>query len=295
MKKALKWTGIVLGALLGLILVFLVITNTISRIRLQKTYKIEIETVSIPSDNDAIREGKKWVQANCADCHGENLAGGVMIDDPPIGRVETSNLTAGRGGIGGTYSDQDWVRAIRHGVGPDGKPLLIMPSLAYYYYTDKDLGEIIAYLKSVPPVDQERGEPRITPLGHALMVMGAFGDVFSAEMIDHAAPRPTAQAPSVSTAYGEYLVETSDCQTCHGEDLTGSDSPDPDAPPAPDLSPGGNLANWTAEDFIAAMRTGVTPENNVLSKYMPWKGYRNLSDKELQAMFLYLQSLPAWK
>ena len=292
MKKVLKWVGMILGGILGLILVILVITNLISRSRTRKIYTFETQPVSIPEDSAAIREGQKWVQVNCTECHGEDLSGGVVFSEPPIGHIEGPNLTRGEGGIGGTYSDEDWVRAIRHGVGPDGKPLLVMPSKAYYHYSDEDLGEIIAYLKSVPPVDQAQTDPRITPLGHALMVMGVFGDALSAETIDHTNSRPPAPGSSISPEYGEYLVEVTDCKTCHGGNLTGSSSPDPDAPPAPDITSSGNVGGWSPEEFISTLRTGTTPENAVLSKYMPWKGYRHLSDVELQAIYQYLTSPP---
>ena len=88
-------------------------------------------------------------------CHGDNLAGDTLVDDFAFARIAASNLTSGRGGIGGTYSDIDYVRAIRHGVGNDGKGLPIMPSEAFNKFSDHDLGAMIAYLKTLPPVDNE--------------------------------------------------------------------------------------------------------------------------------------------
>jgi hypothetical protein len=64
----------------------------------------------------------------CRECHGDNLQGDVLSDDPVFGKIMPPNLTSGRGGIGTAYDDVDWVRSILHGVRPDGKPLFLMPS-----------------------------------------------------------------------------------------------------------------------------------------------------------------------
>jgi len=60
------------------------------------------------------------------------------------------------------------VRAIRHGIGYDGKPLMIMPSKGYWYLSDEDLGAVIAFLKTAQPVDNVLGEKRIATLGRIL-------------------------------------------------------------------------------------------------------------------------------
>ena len=64
-----------------------------------------------------------------------------------IGTLRAPNLTPG--GVGGTYTDTDWIRALRHGVAPDGTPLVFMPSWEYYYLSKEDLGALIAYLKQL--------------------------------------------------------------------------------------------------------------------------------------------------
>ena len=67
----------------------------------------------------------------CTDCHGDLLAGSVFWDDGAMGTLYASNLTGGRGGIANVYSDAAWVLAIRHGIGPDNRPLLFIPSHEY--------------------------------------------------------------------------------------------------------------------------------------------------------------------
>ncbi|MCP4359271.1 MAG: hypothetical protein GY796_14760 [Chloroflexi bacterium] len=62
-------------------------------------------------------------------------------------------MTSGAGGINGVYRDADFIHAIWHGVGSNGKALFIMPSAEYYYLSDADLGALIAYLKTIPAVN----------------------------------------------------------------------------------------------------------------------------------------------
>ncbi len=294
MKKAAKWIGIGIGSLLGLIIIAAGVLSLITSSRLNKVYAIEPEVVMIPADEAAVARGKGIVSVSCAGCHGDDLSGGTVFNEAALGWIESSNLTAGKGGVGGQYSDADWVRAIRHGVGPEGRPLLVMPSRAYYYFSDQDLGSIIAYLKSVPAVDNEMGGYDLKMTARAMAGVGAFGDILAVEMIDHDGPRPEAPAEAVDAAYGEYLVTTGDCSACHGAELAGGNDPNPDAPSGPNLTPGGNLGDWTAADFIQTIRNGSTPDGRVLDpEYMPWQSYRKLSDDQLTAIYLYLASLPA--
>ena len=140
MKKVLKWIGIILGLLVGLVVLAFGVVYAITETRLNKTYTIQVESVSIPTDAAAIERGQHVAAIRlCADCHAANLAGRVFLDNPVIGRIGTTNLTSGKGGAGGEMTDADWVLAIRHGVRPDGKPLLVMPAGEYYYLNDADL------------------------------------------------------------------------------------------------------------------------------------------------------------
>lgn len=98
----------------------------------------------------------------CTACHGEDLQGDLLFEAPGIATLYAPNLTAGRGGRGAVYDDVDWVRAIRHGVSPEGRGLMIMHSDAYNHLGAGDLAAVIAYIKSVPPVDNPLPGPRVT-------------------------------------------------------------------------------------------------------------------------------------
>lgn len=284
MKKVLKWIGIVLGGLVVLIILIVAGLYISASMRLNKTYNISVETVKVPNDPSAIARGKRWVSIYCTECHGDNLAGTVVFEDPALGHVDASNLTPGKGGIGKEYTDADWVRAIRHGVGPDSKPLLVMPSADFYNLSDQDLTDIIAALRNLPPVDQEMRDPQLTPLGQALVAAGAFGNIIDAEKIDHTGPRPTPVAPAVTAAYGDYLTRTVGCRTCHGANFAGGKDPNPKAPPAPNITQSGDLKTWSEQDFITAARTRK-------SEFMPWKDLSRMTGDELKAIWLYLKTL----
>ena len=286
MRKTIRWTGIVLGILVGvLVLSVLGIIFNANR-RLNKVYPVQPEALTIPENPDSIQEGQRLISIYCTDCHGDNLAGTDFFDDPTLAVVDAPNLTPGNGGIGSQYNDADWVRAIRHGVDPQGKALFIMPSKDFYHFNDEDLGQIIAYLKSTPAVDKQSNDFSIKVMGKILLSIGVFGDVINAETIDHNADRPIPVNPAPDRTYGEYLVKTFGCATCHGEALTGGKSPDPGMPPGPDLTPGGSLGTWTELDFITSVRVRK-------SESMPFESLSKMTDEELLAIFRYLQSLPA--
>jgi mono/diheme cytochrome c family protein len=293
LKKILKLTTIVIGVLI----IGFVITGWYQVSKVNKTiakkYDVKPKMIHIPDDSASLAKGEKWTQILCAGCHGDNLAGFTMFEDPAIGQIDGSNLTPGKGGIGTSYTDMDWLRAIKHGVKPDGSAAIVMPSIDYSYMGDEDLGSLIAYLKTLPPIDNEvLNEPKLTTMAKIMASFGAFGTLFSAEEIDHNMGSAFVPVIGETVEYGTYLVNVFGCRTCHGLGMNGGKDPDPNAPFGPNITPGGNLGNWSTSEFIVSMRTGTTPEGRKMTKYMPWKGLSNMSDEELIAVYKYLQSLP---
>src|SRR5581483_2871131 len=189
--------------------------------------------ITIPTDQASIARGKHLVEAVavCTICHGIKLGGKLAFADSFLGRGYTSNLTSGGGGIGRTYTNADWIRSIRYGVRPDGHGIPFMPSDYFNKISDADLGAIIGYLKTLPPVDNTRTHVEINPLARFLIDLGVFGDLVRASKIDFQTPRP--QPPK---SQGEYLVAVGGCTFCHGSGLTGGQGPEPGAPPGTDLT-----------------------------------------------------------
>lgn len=259
-----------------------------------ENYDVLVETVPIPTGPAAIAYGRHVATIHyCAFCHAEDLAGKVLLDAPVLVVAYAPNLTPGAGGVGATNTGEDWVRAIRHGVGHDGRGLVAMPSPIWYYLSDEDLGALIAYLQSLPPVNNELPSRQIGPLGRLMVPLGQFPPT-GAAVIDHNAPRPPAPAASITVEYGEYIVRSS-CSACHGVNLNGGSvrGLDGDLEIALNLTPGGELAGWSEEQFTTALRSGVTPTGRVLSDTMPWQYVGQMTDEELRAVWLYLRSLPA--
>jgi mono/diheme cytochrome c family protein len=223
----------------------------------------------------------------CAECHGPDLGGQVMVDAPPL-RIAAANLTRGRGGVGAalTYANLD--RAVRHGVRADGRPLLLMPSDAFTAVSDADLAALGAFLQTVPPVDREVGQSTLRPLGRALLVAGVIDEI-AAERIDHrrrALPFP----PADTLEHGQYLADVSGCSYCHLPSLEGRTEPfgPPNAPIAPSLK--ARTAGWTEADFVRTMRTGRTPDGRAIDSFMPWKFYGKMTDDELHALWRYVET-----
>ena len=303
MRRILKWIGIVAGGLLGVFVVLIVVLFFVGSQKVNRTYDVAIASVSVPADSATIARGKHYVEAVgiCQVCHGQNLAGPNVAecqdvpctgysDDAIFGKLIPRNLTSGRGGIGGVFSDEDYVRAIRHGIGRDSKALLIMPSEKYNKVSDEDLGAIIAYLKTLPPVDNELDESGLAPLGRILAVFE--GSLVPATLINHDAPRPPSPVAGVTAEYGEYLAEI--CSVCHGKGLSGGEVPGDNRAKAPNITQGGAPGVWTKSQFIVTMRSGMTPEGTLLDpRFMPWNRFNQMTDDELDAIWLYLQSLPA--
>ncbi len=286
MRRSIKYLFLLVASLVALLALGVFFVNRSVEQRLARTYEVSIEPIEIPSDSVAIERGQHLVSTIffCQECHGEDLAGKPHFSDPLSGTVSAKNLTAGNGGVAGSFSDADWVRAIRHGLDQDGRPLVEMPSNSYYYIGDADLGAIIAYLKSLPPVDNEQPE-RDLGLLYQLAIL-SDPSLIPAEVIDHTAPRPPAAEPGVNAEYGKYLATA--CAICHGPDLSGGTA----AGAGLDLTGGGNLPDWTEDEFMRALRTGERPRGEDIDpNRMPWKRVGKLTDDELRAIWLYLQTL----
>jgi mono/diheme cytochrome c family protein len=294
MKKVFKWIGIVLGSLLGLGLMAGITLFLMGNARLNKTYDFPPSNIVIPADTASIEYGKHVAESLCEGCHGKDLSGVEnWFNAGPLGTVDSANLTSGEGGAGREYtSDEDYVRAIRHGIDPEGKPLFMLAVVSTSQLSDQDLGAIIAYVKTVPPVDHKTNGHNFKPLAKILLAAGQLGKL-PVEAVSHKT-QVSAPERGVSAEYGDYLVNTHDCHVCHGPNLNGGPFPDPTRVKiSPNLTPGGELAAWTEAQFINTIRTGVTPSGHELDpSFMPWDAFRLLTDDELKAIYLYLQSVP---
>lgn len=244
----------------------------------------------------AVERGRHLLTARyaCLECHGSDLGGGTMVDDPAMGRLLGPNLTSGKGGVTKDYTAADWDRIVRHGLRKDGKAGL-MPSEDFLAMSDRELSDIVAYIKAQPPIDKEVEASRLGPIGKVLVATGKFR--LAIDLVgNHDAPhRLDAPPAEESIEFGKHLAQV--CTGCHRGDLSGgpiAQGP-PDWPAASNLTPHEQgLSDWTYEQFEAAMRKAVRPDGTKLA--MPMAGIapygERMTDTEMKALWLYLRSLP---
>ncbi|HEX6708565.1 MAG TPA: cytochrome c [Albitalea sp.] len=254
---------------------------------------VAVRAVAIPADAAGLERGRYlFATRGCVDCHGADGAGHAFIDDKGGFYAKAPNISTGDGSVVAAYRPEDWVRTIRHGVKPDGRPAFIMPSEDYNRLTDTDLGALVAYVKQLPPARGEGLVARVPALVKTLYAAGVIRD--AAEKIDHALP-PAAPVPEDgSPAHGAYVANM--CQGCHGPHLSGGKIPGgpPDWPAAANLTPGEGSALGryeNADQFIAMLHTGKRPDGSPVSSVMPFTSLRELSDNDAKALYAHLKQL----
>jgi mono/diheme cytochrome c family protein len=219
---------------------------------------------------------------------------------PPGNHIVAPNISPDPEYGAGKWKDSDFVRALRQGIGHDGRTLF--PFMPYYYFrslSDEDLAAVIVYIRSIPPVHIERPKTELTP---------ALKAMFKPLPMEHVAERDK----SDRLKYGEYLVTVGHCDHCPTptDDATGQPIPGMYlAGGEPLIGPWGpepgkiitvNSLNLTPDPsglsymdqalFINTIRTGQV-QARLLSNIMPWRFFRNLTDDDLKAIYAYLRTV----
>ncbi|HXV63216.1 MAG TPA: cytochrome c [Vicinamibacteria bacterium] len=261
-------------------------------------------------DPDAIRRGEYVLNASggCA-CHtdaaGENVSfsGGRAIKTP-FGTIYGTNITPDREtGIGG-WSDEDFLRAMREGMSPEGEPYYpVFPYTSFTRMADGDLLDLKAYLFSLPPVRKENREPDFGfPYNSRASVRVWRGLHFE--------PVRFTPVPARSDEWnrGAYLVEAvAHCGECHtprtflgavNEDLGYAGSVEgPEGELAPNITPDEKtgIGSWSTTDIVWFLQTNLLPDGDGTQGLMAEvidKGYRHMEESDLKAIAVYLKSLP---
>ena len=285
--------------LAGVVVVILMLLSTIfvfSTQTLNKNIEYTDTSPPIPRDSASIARGRHLSRAigKCVECHADDFGGKVVFEAQPMATVVAPNLTSGRGGIAGSRTDDDLLRAIRHGIGPGGRALVLMPAKNYWHMSDADVGSLIAYLRTLPAVDRELAPTKFGLVGRVLLVKGDLNPMFEAKDMDHVARRTAAPAADTTVEYGRYLAEIGGCTGCHGPSLSGGSLPGapPDAKPAANITPEG-IGTWTEQDFFKAMREGIRPAGTPIdSTVMPIRLTREMTDLETKAIYMFLRTVP---
>jgi mono/diheme cytochrome c family protein len=292
MKPWIKWT-------VGGVATIIVLAAATAVIGLQlgerkKARKVDVSVVPVAylSDTQALQRGKYLFDSRgCAECHGADGSGREFANNHGSVRLAGPDITAG--GATAKYQPVDWVRTIRHGVKPNGNPLMVMPSEDFNRLTDQDFASIVAYVRSLPP---GKGAPPVIELPLPARVAYGLGAIHdAAEKIDHTLPPAQAVPEGVNAQHGAYVANM--CIGCHGEHLSGGKIPGgpPDWPPAANLTPGEGsaLARYPdAAKFVAMLRSGKRPDGTSIA-VMPFDSLSKLDDTDARAVYEFLKTVPA--
>lgn len=229
------------------------------------------------------------VRNGCADCHGKDLAGGRVVDSPVVGKVYAPNLTPA--GLG-SWTDDQIAAAIRTGIRPDGRALVIMPSHEFQHLGRDDLAAVIAYLRSLPAIERKVPPVEVGPLPRVLYAFGKFPTLLPVETIDVSRGFDEKPHEAPTAAFGRYLASAS-CSGCHGSEFRGG--PIPGAPPdwaaAASLRLGAD-SRWDLAGFMRTMREGRSAvDGHALRAPMPVAVLGKMNDVELTALWQFLSTL----
>jgi hypothetical protein len=303
--KILKWTGI---SLLLLIIGLVVLVAS----RQNLTFEAPYPNIHASRDSTVIARGKYLVRgpAHCVECHhtpnstqtmgenGESIPSGGYVFELPIGKIYVPNITPDPETGIGRLTDGEIARTLRYGVGYDGRAMIdFMP---FHNMSDEDLTAVVSYLRVIPPVKN------LVPS----MDLNALGNVVKAFMIKPVGPEGEVAkkvAQGVNAEYGEYLANSiANCKGCHtnrdmktgatiGEDYAGGFKMEALGKPdmncvSRNLTPDpetGHIYKWNMEQFVDRFKRGKIIQESP----MPWDEFRNMSEEDLQAIYLYLKTL----
>lgn len=241
MKRLLKWAGYGLAGLASLAVFAVGGAFAASEAIVRWPVERPGTTLTASRDADAVSRGRKVALLNgCHQCHGDAFEGRLFHDEPGVLKAWGANLSI----LNGKASDADLDRAIRHGVGADGRRLWIMPSSAFSRLTDQETADLIAYMRTFRPQGEVQPRFELAPMARVGLLLGK---VRSEPDAVAANARRSPLDAGTEHARGRDLSRA--CVECHGPALEGAAFLK-----APDLSV---AASYTPEEFETLLRTGV--------------------------------------
>lgn len=309
MKKILKVLLIIIGVLVLIIGIFAAYVSMRS-IPKYPVKKIDVKVEVTPA---RVERGTKLASMLCRSCHLDKatnkFTGRTLSEAPQFGKIYSANITQHPDGGIGKWSDGDIIYLLRTGIKPDGQYIPpYMPKLVHI--SDEDLFSIVAFLRSdnnwVQPNPNKMPPSEPSFLTKFLVTIGAMKPF----------EYPTQSIPEPDTTdiikWGKYsALYQYECYACHSKDFATNDYYFPEK--SPGYFAGGNkmytlegkeiqslnitmdkstgIGNWTEEQFIAAVKSGVVPDGGPALHY-PMQPYINLTDKEVKAIYAYLKTVP---
>ncbi|MES2070084.1 MAG: cytochrome c [Pseudomonadota bacterium] len=292
MNKWIKISGIAVGTLVVLGAGAVLFGKHRGEHKMARKIEVPATMVALNADAALLEKGHYLFNSRgCAECHGVNGGGHQVVNEGGM-LVIAPNITPGADSASAKYQTEDWVRTIRHGVKPDGRPVMIMPSEDYNRLSDEDVAAVIVYAKQLAPV---AGNPVAIQLPLPVKVLYGAGMIQdAAEKIDHTLPPAKPVAAAVTAEYGAYVANT--CLGCHGAHLSGGKIPGgpPDWPAAANLTPGQGSAMPTyptPQAFAAMLRNGRRPDGSAVSTVMPFQSLSAMNDTDVHALYAYLKTV----
>lgn len=246
--------------------------------------------------------------ALCFDCHSQAIkdfkdvkpgeapifakmgSGRVMFEEGKA-RLVAPNITPDVKTGAGSWTDDQFARAIREGIGHDGRALFpLMPYDDFRHMSDEDLASVIVYIRSLEPVRNSLPKTSI-PFPLSRLIKSAPRPVTSPVIVDF--PDPIAR--------GKYLTQIGHCDNCHtpkdkmgqplpGMKFAGGDQFGPTVVSANITMDPSGISYYDEKLFINVLRTGHVGARG-LNAPMPWWFFKNMSDDDLKAIFAYLRTV----
>jgi len=276
-RRSLRWLGRGTLALCAALLGGYAVIHWHTESLLQVNH--DMTPVVLPHGDAA--EGERLSRIlGCQACHGRDLGGALFAEIPLAARLVAPNLTRARMG----YDDAAFVRLLRTGAKSDRRLALVMPSKAFQRLDEREIADLLAYLRSVPEVSRDLPATRIWPLGRLGVVLGQYD-------IEAMRADPPESAPVLADRHhpdrGRRLLLVA-CAECHGMDLAGF--------PEEGIPPLRILLAYSASELARLMREGITRSGGESATGFMSAVARNrfavLSDEELAAMQDYLSQSP---
>ena len=270
-------------------------------------YARPLTNISFTSSPSRMKRGKYLVSGvlRCFHCHAEadttkpgwppiagELGSGRILFKTDSTHLYAPNISPDNETGAGTWTDDMFVRALRDGVGHDGRALVAMPWWVFRKLSDEDLASVIVYLRSLPPIKNKLPVRLLLPENEK-EIQNEFRP-----MADAPIPQPDT---STLLAKGRYMVRIGECVGCHtawynrnpgyfgGGNVIANWGTDSVVVSANISSGITGIGGWDDEAFMRVIRTG---KGGLLHRTMPWIAYKNIADTDLKAILVALKSTP---
>lgn len=287
MNRTRRFLGYGLGGLIVLILVAVAVIYAWSGAIMQRHYNAAPQPL-VAAPAQLVAQGYRLARLHgCLSCHGEGLTGKAVFEAYPVGDIIAPNLTK----LAQQRTDQELTVAIRQGIAPDGRGLLVMPSAVASRMRPEETAALIAWLRSLPVNDGVEKPFKLRLVGRLMLILGDFRRQPEA-VKEYRNSMPPDLGPRY--AKGRQLAGAI-CAECHGPDVGGGPTPMADQNPSfgrtYNLPPNLDIVGaYDLQQFRTLMRTGVSPSGKDLGM-MASVAKRDLShftDEEIEALHGYL-------